>query len=168
MDQHSHPGILRRLGRYPVLAAFTLFFAALFALDLLTPDRTYSEMENTTLTQRPHLTALSAKGLNDYFTDYTQYVKDQVFARDQWIGLQSVVETTLLQKTESGGILLGQQGQMFPRHYGLLSSEKRTLPKNTAALTALCQRWPGRVNEMLAPSATTIYTENLTAHAPVL
>ena len=48
MDQHSHPGILRRLGRYPVLAAFTLFFAALFALDLLTPDRTYSEMENTT------------------------------------------------------------------------------------------------------------------------
>ena len=168
MDQHSHPGILRRLGRYPVLAAFTLFFAALFALDLLTPDRTYSEMENTTLTQRPHLTALSAKGLNDYFTDYTQYVKDQVFARDQWIGLQSVVETTLLQKTESGGILLGQQGQMFPRHYGLLSSEKRTLPKNTAALTALCQRWPGRVNVMLAPSASTIYPENLPAHAPVL
>ena len=40
------------LKQYPVLAAFTLFFAALFVLDLVTPDRAYSELENTTLTQR--------------------------------------------------------------------------------------------------------------------
>ena len=148
MDQHSHPGILRRLGRYPVLAAFTLFFAALFALDLLTPDRTYSEMENTTLTQRPHLTTLSAKGLNDYFTDYTQYVKDQVFARDQWIGLQSLVETAL-QKTESGGILLGQQGQMFPATMACCPAEKRTCQKHrrpdgsVPALARPCKRDAG-------------------------
>ena len=57
---------------------------------------------------------------------------------------------------------------MFPRRYALLSSEKRALPKNTAALTALCQRWPGRVSVMLAPSAATLYPEHLPAHAPVL
>ena len=43
---------------------------------------------------------LSAKGLNSYFTAYTKYVKDQVFGRDQWISLQSMVETTLLQKEQ--------------------------------------------------------------------
>lgn len=54
------------LKQYPVLAAFTLFFAALFVLDLVTPDRAYSELENTTLTQRPKLTAVSVDGLNNY------------------------------------------------------------------------------------------------------
>ena len=39
--------------RYPVLLAFSLFFVGLFALDLITPDRAYSELENTTLSQRP-------------------------------------------------------------------------------------------------------------------
>ena len=33
--------------RYPVLLAFSLFFVGLFALDLVTPDRAYSELENT-------------------------------------------------------------------------------------------------------------------------
>ena len=91
------------LKQYPVLAAFTLFFAALFVLDLVTPDRAYSELENTTLTQRPKLTAVSVDGLNNYFTNYTKYVKDQVFGRDQWISLQSLAETTLFQKTCWGG-----------------------------------------------------------------
>ena len=106
------------LKQYPVLAAFTLFFAALFVLDLVTPDRAYSEMENTTLSQRPALTQLSAKGLNSYFTAYTKYVKDQVFGRDEWISLQSLAETTLFQKLfiPSGGV----SPLYFLRNYGVL------------------------------------------------
>ena len=107
MDKHSKRS--SSLLHYPVLVVFSLFFIGLFALDLVTPDRAYSEMENTTLSQRPALTQLSAKGLNNYFTAYTKYVKDQVFGRDNWISLQSVVETTLLQKEQSGGILLGKE-----------------------------------------------------------
>ena len=168
MDKHTRPSALRALGRYPVLVAFALFFAGLFALDLLTPDRAYSELENTTLAQRPKLSALSATGLNNYFTGYTKYVKDQVIGRDGWIALQAAVETTVLQKTESGGILLGREAQMFPRTYGLTSSETRTLPKNTAAIAALAQRCPGRVSVMLVPAASAVYPELLPAGAPVL
>ena len=153
---------------YPVLIVFTLFFVGLFALDLITPDRAYSEMENTTLSQRPALTQLSAKGLNSYFTAYTKYVKDQVFGRDQWISLQSMVETTLLQKEQNGGILLGREHMMFPRTFGLLSSEERTLPKNTSAVESLCQRYPGKVNVLLAPAASDIYPENVPVNAPLL
>ena len=94
--------------------------------------------------------------------------QDQVAGRDQWISLQSVVETTLLQKQQNGGILLGKEHMMFPRTYGLLSSEERTLPKNTAALTSLCQRYPGKVNVLLAPAASDIYKENVPANAPLL
>ena len=166
MDKHSKKS--SSLLHYPVLIVFSLFFLGLFALDMVTPDRAYSEMENTTLSQRPALTQLSAKGLNNYFTAYTKYVKDQVFGRDEWISLQSAVETTLLQKTQSGGILLGKEHMMFPRTFSLLDSETRTLPKNTAAVESLCQRYPGRVNVLLAPAASAIYPENVPANAPLL
>ena len=166
MDKHAKRK--NSLLHYPVLLVFSLFFIGLFALDLLTPDRAYSELENTTLTQRPTLSSVSAKGLNSYFTAYTKYVKDQVFGRDQWISLQSVVETTLLQKEQNGSILLGRDHMMFPRTFGLLASEERTLPKNIAALQSLCQRYPGRVNVMLAPAASVIYPENVPANAPLL
>ena len=154
--------------RYPVLIAFSLFFVGLFALDLVTPDRAYSELENTTLSQRPSLSSFSADGLNKFFTAYTKYVKDQVAGRDNWVALQSTVETKVMQKEQSGGILLGKEHMMFPRTYGLVSSETRALPKNTAALEALCQRHPGLVNVMLVPAASAVYPENVPAGAPLL
>ena len=166
MDKHAkHRAPILR---YPVLAAFSLFFVGLFVLDIITPDRAYSELENTTLSQRPALSAFTADGLNKYFTAYTKYVKDQVVGRDSWVGLQSTVETKVMQKTQNGGILLGKEHMMFPRTYGLVSSETRTLPKNTAALEALCQRYPGKVNVMLVPAASAIYPENVPAGAPLL
>ena len=54
-------------------------------------------------------------GLSLIHISYTKYVKDQVFGRDQWISLQSMVETTLLQKEQNGGILLGKEHKMCIR-----------------------------------------------------
>ena len=163
MDQKKRVSSLKQ---YPVLAAFTLFFAALFVLDLVTPDRAYSELENTTLTQRPKLTAVSVDGLNNYFTNYTKYVKDQVFGRDQWISLQSLAETTLFQKTQSGGILLGREHRMFARRYRILPTEELVWNKNLAAVQSLGERYPGKVSFMLVPSASVLYPEDLPLAAP--
>ena len=169
-ESHAAEGGLRKLGRYPVLLLCILFFAGIFALDLATPDRERSELENKTLTQRPSLSLenFSAQTLNSFFNSYTQYVKDQVAGRDLWISFQSLVETTVFQKTQSGGILLGKEKMMFPRTFSLLSGETRTFPRNMAALESLAQRYPGRVNVMVVPSAASIYPENLPASAPVL
>lgn len=169
MQQHKR----RRKGgliHYPVLILFSVFFVGMFLLDCVTPDRTVSELENTTLTQRPKVTAqiLSSAGLNRFFNDYTQYTKDQIPGRDAWISLQSFVETALLQKTQSGGILLGDKGQMLDRTYGLVSSEERTLPRNIAAVASLAARCPGKVYVMVAPAASSIYPERVPAHAPLL
>ena len=169
MQQHKR----RRKGgliHYPVLILFSVFFVGMFLLDCVTPDRTVSELENTTLTQRPKVTAqiLSSAGLNRFFNDYTQYTKDQIPGRDAWISLQSFVETALLQKTQSGGVLLGDNGQMFDRTYGLVSSEERTLPRNIAAVASLAARCPGKVYVMVAPAASSIYPERVPAHAPLL
>ena len=166
MDKHTKK--TPSLFQYPVLVAFGLFFIGLFVLDMATPDRAYSELENTTLSQRPSLSSFSADGLNKFFTAYTKYVKDQVAGRDNWVALQSTVETKVMQKEQSGGILLGKEHMMFPRTFGLLDSENRTLPKNTAAVEALCQRYPGKVDVLLAPAASVIYPEKVPANAPLL
>lgn len=76
-----------------------------------------------------------------------------MFGRDQWISLQSAAETTLFQKTQSGGILLGREHMMFARHYSILKNEEKGMAKNLAAVQSLAQRYPGRVNLMLVPSA---------------
>mgnify|MGYP000339922807 CR=1 FL=1 len=44
MDKHSKKS--SSLLHYPVLVVFSLFFIGLFALDLITPDRAYSELES--------------------------------------------------------------------------------------------------------------------------
>ena len=156
--------------RYPVLILFSVFFVGVFVLDCLTPDREISELENTTLTQRPAITAqiLTAKGLNNFFSSYTQYTKDQIPGRDGWISLQSFVETALFQKTQSGGVLLGSEGQMFNRTFGLVSSEEKTFPRNVAAVTSLSARYPGKVYAMVVPAASVIYPERVPAVAPIL
>ena len=164
MEKHNKKRASLR--QYPVLLAFGLFFLGLFVLDLVTPDRAYSELENTTLTQRPKLTAVSVDGLNNYFTNYTKYVKDQVFGRDQWISLQSLAETTLFQKTQSGGILLGREHRMFARRYRVLPTEERVWNKNLAAVQSLGERYPGKVSFMLVPSASVLYPEDLPLAAP--
>lgn len=171
MEQNRASGRKRGgLIHYPVLILFSVFFVGVFVLDCLTPDRKVSELENTTLTQRPAVTAqiLTAKGLNNFFSSYTQYTKDQIPGRDGWISLQSFVETALFQKTQSGGVLLGSDGQMFNRTYGLVSSEEKTLPRNLAAVTSLASRYPGKVYAMVVPAASAVYPERVPASAPLL
>ena len=165
---------LKELAAHPALVLFFVFLFGLFFLDLAVPDKDRSELENTTLAQRPTLSlegkslAGAATAVNDYFTSYSKYVKEQVAGRDGWIGLQAGFETLLFQKTESGGMLLGKNGQMFARTYSLLSGEQKRLPLNTSAVCSLAQRWPGRVTVLLAPAASTIYPEQVPAGAPLL
>ncbi len=161
-------GALRQLCHYPALVFAGLFLCGMLLLGLVAPDRAISELENKTLTQRPALSRLSVAGLNSYFSACSEYVKDQFFGRDAWIGLQSAAETMVLQKTEMGGVLLGSDGMMFERSYGLLASEERTLPKNIAALQALAARYPGRVNVLLVPAASNFYPDAVPTAAPLL
>ena len=51
MDKHTKK--TPSLFRYPVLVAFGLFFIGLFVLDMATPDRAYSELEDVYKRQEP-------------------------------------------------------------------------------------------------------------------
>ena len=165
---------VRALGRYPVILLFFGFLAVMILADCLTPLRTYSELENKSFISRPGITLSELTGsraadkVNTFFTNYSTFVKEQFAGRDGWIDLQSRCESLLFQKTDYGNILYGADGMELPRTYGLTASEQLTLPKNTAAVAALGQRYPGQVYLMAVPSAACIYPENVPAGAPLL
>ena len=175
-NSHGRTRILRVLKTAPAAALFTVFILGMMAADVLTPDRKLSELENKNLQQRPTFSITAsdltnggaAKKLNAFFSGYAEYVKEQVAGRDAWIDLQSRCEMLLFRKLDYGNILIGKNSMEFARTWGLLDLEDTYLPKNTAAVEALAQRYPGKVNLMIVPSSSNIYAENVPADAPLI
>ncbi len=158
----------------PLLILFCILLFGMFAIDLATPDKETSEIQNTTLEQRPELdfdrlfSSKFTSELNSYFTDYNDYTKEQVAFRESLINAHSFVETVVFQKTTYGDILLGDDEMMFTRTFGMLASEEVAYPKNLAALTSLSEAYPDKVTVMIAPTANLIYPENVPTDAPLI
>ncbi len=177
MENKAKNPFLRMLDgakKYPATVLFFGFLIVMYAADLISPFRSYSELENTKFQERPMITLTQAFGksgadkVNTFFKNYATFVKQQFSGRDAWIDLQSRCETLLFQKQENGNVLLGRDHMEFARTYGLVASEETNLPKNIAGVAALGQRYPGKVYLLLAPSAATIYPENVPANAPLI
>ena len=85
----------------------TLVFG--FALaGLITPDKEFSEMENSTLQQKPQFTFERLK--NGEFTgDIEKYTSDQIFLRDELIALKTAADMTLGKKYMNG-VYLAEDG----------------------------------------------------------
>ncbi len=165
---------LALLKHSPLLILFCILLYGLFFINLATPDRAISEMENKTLTQMPTINfeKVTAKNvvstINTYFNSYTDYAKDQVAGRDALIGAYSFVETAVFQKTDIGQIYLGDEDMMFPKTVDMLALEETNYPANMDALAALGEAYPDLVTAIIAPTATVIYEENLPANAVML
>ena len=165
---------LSQLKQYPVLLLFFGFLLVMFVADCLTPYRAYSELENTSFLERPSLTIKdltgrnSVKKINSFFTDYSEFFKQQIAGRDYWIDLHAFTEQKIFGKQDYGNILLGKDGMEFARTYGLTTSEIPLLEKNLSAVENLNGRYPGLVTTMVVPSAAVIYPDKLPAGAPLL
>ncbi len=165
---------LALLKNSPLLIVFCIMVFGLFFVDLATPDKAVSEMENKTLQQTPTIdfSKVTTKNIvstvNGYFSDYTDYAKDQIAGRDAWISAYSFVETAIFQKTDIGAIYLGDDDMMFTKTVDLLSSEETTFTANIAALVALGEAYPDLVTAMITPTSAQIYTENIPDNAPML
>ena len=160
---------MKKLFQYPVLVLFFSILILFTLVDLIYPDRDYSELENTTLQQRPafNLTRLVN---NQWTADYGNYVKEQFMFRDEWIDLQSRSESMLLQKVELGGMIIGEaNGQVaqYTKQFSLKDSEESQLSKNIQYVDDFLNRY-SNATFMLVPSASLIYLDQLPAKAPML
>ena len=74
---------------------------AVCVLNLVWPDREFSESENRMLEQRPEL-SLSGVESGRYMEQYETYQADQIAGRDLWVQLKTTADL-LIGKRESGG-----------------------------------------------------------------
>ncbi len=107
---------MKDLKRYPVILLLFGLIGIFFVANLLTPARTFSEMENRYLNQWPEfsLSAIADSSSKGFAQKFEQYVNDQFALRDSWISLKSRCEA-LLGKTENNGIVYGYNGYLFEK-----------------------------------------------------
>ena len=120
--------LLKKILKYPVVLAFFLFIFLFTAVDLVKPDREYSEFENKYLTQRPEFTLASFLN-NEWTSKYETYLNDQFVLRDDWITLKSICESMLL-KIENNGIAYGAGDYLFEKFTTLAGDSLAQFERN--------------------------------------
>lgn len=139
------------------------YIGVLMALNLLTPDRLFSDSENRVLEQRPQFSWDDL--VQGRFTrSYEKYIADQFALRDFWIGVRSDAER-LFGKRESNGVYLGRDGFLLQKFDQPGSGEFR---QRIRAVNSLAASLPGvRKYLLLAPTSVAIMADKLPPDAPV-
>ena len=146
---------MKDLKRYPVIILLFGLVGIFFIANLLTPTRTFSEMENRYLNQLPtfSLSAMMDSSSKGYAQKFEQYANDQFALRDQWISLKSRCEA-LLGKMENNGIVYGENNYLFEK---FRTYDQQRLEKNLGYLEEFSALNPD-VNKyvMIVPSSYNI------------
>ena len=143
----------------------TLFILVLTIADIAVPDKDIAEIENKVLSHIPALNTASLRN-GTWTKDYGVYVQDQFVMRDLWITAHSALETEVLRKVETGGMLLDtKSGMQYSRLFGLTDTETLQWEKNSSAFAAFCGRHDG-ITVMFVPSASQLKGTPLPAGAP--
>ena len=108
-------------------ALFCAYLGGFLLLNLVTPDREFSPLENRYLAQKPELDADDFKlslapfsgESGDFFTgkfmsDFETYLPDQFAGRDLWIAAKALSERTL-GKGENNGVYLCKEDTLIAR-----------------------------------------------------
>ncbi len=149
---------MKDLKRYPVIILLFGLIGIFFIVNLLTPTRTFSEMENRYLNQLPtfSLGAMVDSSSKGYAQKFEQYANDQFALRNQWISLKSRCEA-LLGKLENNGIVYGEKRYLFEK---FRTYDEQRLEKNLGYLEDFAALNPD-VNKfvMIVPSSYNILSD---------
>lgn len=152
-----------RLTAHGILGILFLLILILFGvLNVLYPDRIFSETENRMLEQKPEL---HMAGILDgkFMRSFEKYQTDQFFERDGWIRMRTSADQ-LLGKNKSNDVYLGKNGQLYEEPASLTDR----VWKNLDAIQEFSvQHTQQRHYLMLVPGAAGVQPEGLPAFAPV-
>lgn len=149
--------------RVAIGLSFLLFIGGMIGVNLLTPDKAFSDTENRVLERRPTFSLASLLS-GAYMTDYEQYVSDQFPFRDGWIGMKTDADRAL-GKRESQGVYLAEDGYLIQ---SFTTPEEVDNDERLQAIKSFHQATPGlRKAVLLAPTAASVLQEKLPPYAPV-
>ncbi|MCI8477488.1 MAG: hypothetical protein HFE97_03970 [Oscillospiraceae bacterium] len=149
--------------RYAVFitALFCAFIGVFLLAGLITPDRTFSPLENRNLQQFPKLTLAKVKD-GSFMREFETYVTDQFFGRDAWIAAKAVGER-ILGKQENNGVYLCKNDTLITRFD---PPDEALVAKNLAYVEQFAQKSGIPVYFSLIPGAVSIWADRLPAGAP--
>ena len=156
-----------KIRAFLVCGSFLAMLGAGAAVNLLTPDRTFSETENRYLQQLPSISAKEVFS-GGFSSDFETYINDQFWNRDGWTGLKTLTGLALLKK-DNGRVYFGRDGCLFEKTEAY---DQKLLDRNIEAVKNFIRRtessYPSlRCAVMLIPTASEIYPEKLPPYAPV-
>ncbi len=105
-----------------ITALFCAFIGVFLAANAVSPDRTFSEMENRNLEQLPEVDFGTPEKLfrdgnffnGEFMRDFETYTTDQFVGRDFWVGLKSSTERALGKK-ENNNVYFADQDTLITR-----------------------------------------------------
>ena len=155
---------IKTIFRYPMILIFGGLILITTALDLLTPTKTFSEMENRYLAEKPKLTVqslLEEKEDKKYTSLYEKYTNDQFIGRDEWITLKSITESAL-GKIENNGIAYGDDHYMFAKMEYFSDLQERQLPKNISFIQKMAEAYPQQsMTFAIIPNSYAVLTDKV-------
>ena len=141
---------------------FTAMIALFFLLNLILPDRQFSERENRYLTQSPKFD-LSSLASGEFTSNFEKYTTDQFVFRDNWTELKAGTEL-LTGKHENNNVYYCGNDTLIERFDGSNTSQLET---NLDAVNALAENTGIPVYFALIPGAAEIWSYKLPSYAPV-
>lgn len=140
---------------------FLAFIGVFFILNLVLPDRQFSEQENRYLQMKPEFSFKSLFS-GDYTSKFETYTTDQFTLRDEWITLKAASELAL-GKQENNDVHLCENGTLIE---GYERPENSALDANMSALNALVENTDAQVYFALIPDKSDLYASLLPKNAP--
>lgn len=142
-------------------ALFCSFLGLFLVANALTPDATFSEMENRNLQTLPTPTVSTVLD-GSFMSKFETYVTDQFVGRDSWISLKSLVEKTI-GKEENNGIYFGSQSTLITKFE---EPDADKLAANLGYVESFAAKLPGQVYFSMIPTQSNIWADRLPEGAP--
>ncbi len=142
-----------------IISLFLLLVFGMTVLDVISPDRSFSENENRELALFPEVNTERIFS-GEFGRDYESYITDQFVLRDPFIKIKFLSDRALL-KAESGGVYITGD-TLFVKQSDV---NEEYLKKNVSAIDTFASKYPTRF--LLVPSATYIAKDELPPFAKV-
>ena len=144
--------------------SFFLILLLVFLINILTPDKSFSQKENRVLSSKPDLN-LSQITSGKFSPKYETYVNDQFPLRDTWVTLKAGCDR-LMGKTEENGVYLGKDGYLME---AFNPPPQKQLDATLTAMTDFAQSHSNiKQYALIAPNAVNILEEKLPFAAPAI
>lgn len=152
---------MKRYQNLLITLLFCIFLGGIAAVSILTPDASFSEMENRNLRPLPELTANKFTS-GRFMTEAESYVSDQIAFRDGWVAIKALGEV-LSGKRENNGIYFAEDDTLIRR---VEEPDMAILEENIQYLSNFASTTEVPVYFGLIPTAASVWLDKLPEGAP--